>query len=229
VSTKLGGHHRLTKLLGHQDGMARRSLWTLKIEVMFCLLAPLMVTIMRRFGYLRVLLTLYALSITYSVAMNYLSQGSEHQSLYTEVQRKLPGQLTYFVAGALGYYYLPEFSRYGCYLAVVAGLAFATQYWLPWPKVEPFALGVVVIFAACVAPYLDNFGKYGDFSYGIYILHFPLLQTMVSLGWFNENVVSMVFVVAALLLLLAVVLWYTIEQPWLRQSSRYRSVAHVAE
>lgn len=27
MSTKLGGHHRLTKLLGHQDGMARRSLF----------------------------------------------------------------------------------------------------------------------------------------------------------------------------------------------------------
>jgi peptidoglycan/LPS O-acetylase OafA/YrhL len=78
-----------------------------------------------------------------------------------------------------------------------------------------------------VAPCLANFGKHGDFSYGIYIIHFPLLQTMVSLGWFKGHAVTMLLVAAALLLTLAVLLWKFVEQPWLRRTSHYRSATQA--
>ena len=31
---------------------------------------------------------------------------------------------------------------------------------------------------------LHGFGRFGDFSYGIYIVHFPVVQTLVYLGIF---------------------------------------------
>ena len=204
------------------------ALWTLKIEVMFYLLVPAMVLAMRRFGYLRVLLALYLLSVTYFELVGLQAQKAGSAGLWLEVQRQLPGQLAYFVAGALGYYYLPFVSRQGWRLVALALLAFAMQAWLPWALLGPLAIATLVVFAACVLPCLGNFGKYGDFSYGIYILHFPLLQTLVSLGWFKGNAVPMLLVAAVLLLILAVVLWKLVEQPWLQRSSHYRSVAHAA-
>lgn len=204
------------------------ALWTLKIEVMFYLLVPVMVLVMRRFGYLRMLLALYALSVVWFVLAGLLAQKSASPGLLLELQRQLPGQLAFFVAGALGYYYLPFFSRYGWPLAVLAALAFALQAWLPWALVGPLALATLVVCAACVVPCLANFGKHGDFSYGIYILHFPLLQTLVSFGWFKGNAVLMLLVAATLLLMLAVLLWKFVEQPWLQRSSHYRSAAQAA-
>jgi peptidoglycan/LPS O-acetylase OafA/YrhL len=204
------------------------ALWTLKIEVMFYLLVPPMVLAMRRFGYLRVLLAQYLLSVAYVALVGLVAQKAGSAGLLLAAQRQLPGQLAYFVAGALGYYYLPLFTTQGWRLAALALLAIALQAWLPWALLEPLALATLVVFAACVAPYLGNFGKYGDFSYGLYILHFPLLQTLVLLGWFKGGAVSTLFVAVALLLILAVVLWKLVEQPWLQRSSHYRSVAHAA-
>jgi peptidoglycan/LPS O-acetylase OafA/YrhL len=203
------------------------ALWTLKIEVMFYLMVPLMVLVMRRFGYLRALLALYALSVAWFVLAGLLAQKSGSPGLFLELQRQLPGQLAYFVAGALGYYYLPFFIRYGWPLAALAALAFGLQTWLPWALIAPLALATLVVCAACVAPCLANFGKHGDFSYGIYIIHFPLLQTMVSLGWFKGNAVAMLLVAAALLLTLAVLLWKFVEQPWLQRTSHYRSATQA--
>ena len=203
------------------------ALWTLKIEVMFYLLVPLMVWAMRRFGYLLVLIALYALSVLYCELLGALAQRTG-SALYQEIQRQLPGQLAYFLAGALVYYYLPIFRKFGGRLAVLATLAFALRTWLPWALVEPLALATLVIYVACVAPCAGNFGRHGDFSFGIYILHFPVLQTMVSMGWFKGGALAALFAATAVLLLLAVVLWKFVEQPWLQRSSHYRAVAHAS-
>jgi peptidoglycan/LPS O-acetylase OafA/YrhL len=203
------------------------ALWTLKIEVMFYLLVPVMVGAMRRYGYLFVLALLYILSLAYFEITGLLALRSSSAGMFLELQRQLPGQLTYFVAGALGYYYLAVFSRYGWQLAAMAALAFALRAWLPWVWIGPLALASLVVGAACLLPCLGNFGKYGDFSYGIYILHFPLLQTLVSLGLFEGRAVPLLLAAAAMLLILAVLLWHFVEQPWLQRSSHYRSTTHT--
>ena len=56
----------------------------------------------------------------------------------------------------------------------------------PLPLLEPFALATVVVFFGLFL-YAGNFGKYGDFSYGFYILHFPVIQFLLHAGWFREK------------------------------------------
>lgn len=207
------------------------ALWTLKIEVLFYLTVPLMVWLMRRFGYLLVLLALYVLSVAYFEVVGAVAQKTG-SAMYLELQRQLPGQLAYFVAGALGYYYLHVQTRrrwQSTALAVLAALAFVLQTWLPWPLVGPIALATLVVYAACVMPCLGNFGKHGDFSYGIYILHFPVLQTLVAVGAFQAlGAVAALVLAAGLMLLLAMLMWRYVEQPWLQKSSHYRSTDVVA-
>jgi peptidoglycan/LPS O-acetylase OafA/YrhL len=215
----LFSHNTLTAVNG--------ALWTLKIEVMFYLLVPPMVLAMRRFGTLRVLLGLYLLSVAYVEMTGLLAKTVGPTGLMLELQRQLPGQLAYFVAGASCYYYLPFLSRQGWRLAALAGLAYVMQAWLPWTLLGPIALAILVVYVACVVPCLGNFGKFGDFSYGIYILHFPLLQTLCTLGWFKASAVFTLLFAAALLLCLAVLLWKFVERPWLQRSSHYRSVAQA--
>lgn len=194
------------------------ALWTLKIEVMFYLCVPFFVWMIRKWGTWQVLLTLYALSLLYRLGIE--SWGiATNSPIYPELLRQLPGQLMYFIAGAVLYYYLAYFRGNWRWLLMFAVFVLLFKRLLPW--IEPMALAIVVIYLACIFPCLGNFGKYGDFSYGIYIVHFPILQVLVQYGLF-ETMPLVGFVVAAVLVLLVSYLsWHLIEKRFLRKSSHY--------
>ena len=196
------------------------ALWTLKIEVMFYLSVPLAVMAFTRLGRLPVLVVLYVGSVIYSAAMGALAEQTG-SGLYLELQRQFPGQLSFFVAGAAGYYYFQYLSRHALPLMVAAVAAFVLRDWLPWALVQPLALGMVVVYIACFFPHLGNFGKYGDFSYGIYIVHFPILQLLIAYGYFETAPWLALLSATVLVVAAAILLWHMIEKPFLRRSSHY--------
>ena len=87
--------------------------------------------------------------------------------------------------------------------------------------VEPIALAIIILYFSLVFPYLGNFTKYGDFSYGIYILHFPILQALVQSGLFNSNPYLAFCLALALVLVGAFLLWHFVEKRFLQKSSHY--------
>lgn len=143
------------------------------------------------------------------------------KGFYLELQRQLPGQLVFFIAGAASYYYLEYLVKYVKWLAPLAIAAFIFKSWLPWIAIEPVALAVLVISFACVVPVLGNFDKYGDFSYGIYIAHFPILQFMIFQGYFRESPWAGLLFSGILVMIAAFLLWHLVEKPFLRKSSHY--------
>jgi peptidoglycan/LPS O-acetylase OafA/YrhL len=196
------------------------ALWTLKIEVMFYLLVPVFVMAFRKFGRGRAMAVLFLCSLAYSMVMGGLASRTGG-GLYLELQRQLPGQLVFFLTGAAGYYYFQYFSRNAHWLALLALTAFVLKTWLPWVVVQPVALGVLVIYFACIVPCVGNFGKYGDFSYGIYIVHFPILQLLISYGLFDKHPWLMLIAAGSLVVTVAFFLWHTVEKRFLRKSSHY--------
>lgn len=211
----------LTGVFEHNPLQAMNgALWTLKIEVLFYLCVPLVVLACRKLGRFSVLIALYVASVLYSMSMSALAIKTG-AGFYLELQRQLPGQIAFFVAGAAGYYYLDSLTRYAKYLVPAAILAFIAQSWLPWVAVQPIALAILVVYAACIFPWLGNFDKYGDFSYGIYIVHFPILQLFIAQGWFNQQPWIMLIVACGTIVFAAFLLWHLIEKPFLRKSSHY--------
>lgn len=197
------------------------ALWTLKIEVMFYVSVPLIAAIGTPSRRWWVLLLLYALSVIYLAAMERLAQQTARE-LYLLLGRQLPGQLSFFIAGAAGYYFLDAAKRHLWVLAPVALLVLLTP--LPRPvalALEPAALGLAVVYLALGVRYLGNFGRYGDLSYGIYILHFPIVQILVSRGWFDASPYGALLLAALLVVSGAFVSWHLIEKPFLRKSSHY--------
>jgi len=201
------------------------ALWTLKIEVMFYFSVPILVWLMRRWGCWQVLLLSYVGSVLYVYLLGY---WGEHGGLdvYRELQRQLPGQLSWFIAGGALFYYIDTFRRWWPGLLAMAVAVFFFQQHLPLMWLEPAALAMMVIYVACLFPYLGKFGKYGDFSYGIYIVHFPVLQMLIGAGLFAWSPVAGVIVAAMIVLLMAFLFWHVIEKPFLRRSSHYVEVIH---
>jgi peptidoglycan/LPS O-acetylase OafA/YrhL len=199
------------------------ALWTLKIEVMFYLSVPLFVFLFRKFSHLPTLIFVYCSSIAYAWFLAIISERTG-SGFYMELSRQLPGQLSYFMAGAFFYYFLPLFERRTTYFLSVAVLILFANRAFPLPVLEPFALATVVVFFGLFL-YAGNFGKYGDFSYGVYILHFPIIQLLLHSGWFRET--PWYFLMAVILITLgsAIALWHLIEKRFLFRNSHYITVA----
>ena len=196
------------------------ALWTLKIEVMFYLAVPMIVFCFNRFGRLSTMIGLFLFSIYYSLFL--LRLNTIHHATYlVELQRQLPGQLTFFMVGAAGYYYSEFFKKYSGYFLFLALLSFALKAYLPWLFFEPITLGILVIYLALVFPYLGRFGKHGDFSYGIYILHFPILQLFISNHFFEGSPITFLISAGLTVLFCSILLWRFVEKPFLKKNSHY--------
>lgn len=196
------------------------ALWTLKIEAMFYLSVPAFVYLFRRFSRGLLLLLAYGLSVAYSAVMTRLASGLD-TGMYAELGRQLPGQLSFFMAGAALYYYLPMFERHVKLLVPAAAVVLLVSAFQPLPLLYPAALAIVVVFFGLFL-FVGHFGKYGDFSYGIYILHFPLIQLLVQLDWFRNRPWHLLAAVVILTLAGAVLLWHGVESRFL---SRKQSAA----
>ncbi|MBV9669475.1 MAG: acyltransferase [Acidobacteriales bacterium] len=192
----------------HNPGNASMngSLWTIKIEVMFYIAVPLLVWMCRRFGRLQTLVPIAVASVVYRVLL-----AKSHPTLALQ----LPGQMSFFCGGAITYYYLPEFKRYGRWLVAPAILAYIVHAYFGVFFLRPFALTVLVLAFSLLLPEIKGPTRWGDFSYGVYVLHYPIIQTLIALGLFERAPWAAVALVTALVACVSVLSWYAVERRWL--------------
>lgn len=195
------------------------ALWTLKIEVMFYLSVPVFAYLFRKFSPLPVFILAYCASVAYAALFATLAARTG-AGIYLELGRQLPGQLSYFMAGAFLYYHLPFFERHLAYFLVAAASILAINPVYPLPLLEPFALATAVIFFGLFL-YMGNFGKYGDFSYGMYILHFPITQLLLLMSWPRENPWLFLAAVVLMTATAAMAMWHLVEKRFLSRRSHY--------
>jgi peptidoglycan/LPS O-acetylase OafA/YrhL len=167
------------------------SLWTLKIEIGFYLIVPLVYVATRRWGW-RILAAIFFGSVAYSLILHHV--GEER------LGKQLPGQMQFFVAGMALYLY-GERLRVNVWIsALIAAVFFAA-----WTFVQPIPDGIRPLI---VAAFVHSFALSTpparlrtDLSYSVYLLHGPLLQILILLGVFQDNLVwisGIVIVVLAL-------------------------------
>ena len=167
------------------DTSVNPALWTLKIEVGFYLIIPLLMLWIRKSRHpWAVLLTVYVLAVAYRNGLGRFGELSDN-STAVFLARQLPGFMSYFAVGMAGYIYKEQLLRYKQYLIIPALAVFALEYWSGIEYLSPLAWGILVLWCAYSLPALNNFAKYGDISYGIYIYHGPILKIMLSLGIFT--------------------------------------------
>jgi peptidoglycan/LPS O-acetylase OafA/YrhL len=196
------------------------ALWTLKIEVLFYFAVPIIGVFFRKFSRLNVLLCIYFVSIIYFETMQVLADTTG-RPIFLELGRQLPGQLMWFISGALLLYYFSLFQRFQVRAVLLSLLVIVAGKFFPLGLIQPLALAVVVIFFGTFW-FLGNFGKYGDFSYGVYITHFPIIQTLFSFGLFEYNPWSFAGFSVVLTLVSSITLWHLVEKRFLFRGNHYR-------
>lgn len=195
------------------------ALWTLKIEVMFYISVPIFAFVFKRCGRVRSLVLFYLLSILYAFLCSHLAEMTG-KPLYEELGRQLPGQLSYFLAGVFYYFYESELKAHMLKLTLGAIAVLGVHFVYAVAVLEPIALATLVVFAATYKP-LGNFGKYGDFSYGVYILHFPIIQLLIQQGVLQDAPWLFLLTVICFTVVGAVVMWHLVEKRFLSRGSHY--------
>ncbi len=145
------------------------SLWTLKIEVAFYIILPELIMLVRGSGRW-VLVAVLIGSIVYRTAMG---------SVDAALARQLPGALQFFAIGTIAYFF--RIDRYCRGPAAIASCVVAAilcfGFWDRLPDVVGLlVLGVFVLTFALALPALR---LRHDISYGVYLLHAPLIQLLL--------------------------------------------------
>ena len=185
------------------------ALWTIKVEVIFYAFVPMFFWLCRRFGRVQVIAGLFVGSLLYRAL--FVRLGMYH---YAE---QLPGQLSFFMVGAATYFNYPWFRKHGSWmwsLATVAILLFLLTDAFPLRAV---GVSLMTMNAGLLLPNYRGLTRYGDFSYGTYVLHFPVIQALVSMGLFVLSPWLGIAVCVALVLPLSILSWNLVEKRFLRR------------
>jgi len=187
------------------------SLWVIKWEiVMYALLPAILIVFSRlsRFIYIIVLLGLaVAVSLTSSPYLKIILCF-------------LMGICTYFLKpvwmSVLGK--LPPVPQFLRQIILILAIAIGPYFY--------YGFSILLMMLICFYPSRDswklNVMKYGDISYGVFLIHFPLITAIFQ--FYPETIFGpfVSFVVLGISIILSAVLYKFIERPFLLKSSHYR-------
>jgi len=169
------------------------SLWTLKIEVGFYLVLPLIWAAFKRWG-LGVFAAIFVLSSLYYMGMEHLHKET--------LAKQLPGLLRFFVVGMAFYAYQHKVKLGQLQSTLLAAATFTLLYlcrYQDWFFVfYPLCVGLFVFLFTLRLPALPlSF----DISYGVYLLHAPLIQFAQLYGLLSDTTGFLLMLLAAVITL----------------------------
>jgi peptidoglycan/LPS O-acetylase OafA/YrhL len=160
------------------------SLWTLKVEWMLYLSVPLVALLVKKSCKrpLYTFIAVYIFSMLYRLLFSYLyeTHGSE---IYNILGRQFFGQLMYFYSGVVIYFSLNNFLKYKWPILAGALILTALGNYIPYYDIiiGPITVSVIVLWFSLVGDW-GNRANVNNFSYDIYLTHFPVIQVVVATG-----------------------------------------------
>ncbi len=198
------------------------ALWTLKIELMFYIILPVLAQMLRLAGKHRWVMFVLIYAGAEIWRLLFEQADATLGGLMAELSRQLPGQMSFFITGIALCAWRNEInwrSMLAPFGLVLLGLSILL------PQAEPLraaGLGIVTVWLAVGIPRLFNAAAFGDLSYGLYMVHFPVIQCAIAAGLFAGSLAMGLAFAGVASLVLALLLWRLIERPALRADSSYR-------
>lgn len=195
------------------------SLWTMKVEFFLYLTVPIVFLLFHKFNKAFILIGIYIFSFIYSACMDhyYSITGKE---IYNILDRQFIGQLRYFYSGTLLLLYFDFFNKYILYLFPLAILVYILGF-LPYMEfLEPLAFASILVGFAYSFKFLNFLSRYTNVSYGIYLFHFPVIQTMIHFNLHVEHYYLSLLLAIVITILLSIISWKLIEKHFLKKKAK---------
>ena len=192
------------------------SLWTLKIEVLLYISIPILYLSAKKIGNIKIMIISILIGIIWIIFSFTLFESPRADSIV----QQYPGQLPFFVIGCtLGFF---EFKKHHCF---ITSMIFLIYYFAIKNQLDPIIKEIVNIFIYSItiisvgksSLLYFNIKKIGDFSYGIYLYHFPTIQIIEHYNIFSINPTLGLFLSIFISVVLAVLSWYFVEIKFLKK------------
>lgn len=206
---------------GNPETAINGSLWTMKVEFFLYATVPAAFWFFRKYNKTAVFLAIYTFSFIYSAVMRHYYQETGN-TIYSILDRQFMGQLRYFYSGTFILFYFDYFRKYLKYLFPLAVILYLFRYHVILRYAEPLAFATLLIGFAYGFKYLNFLSRYSNISYGIYLFHFPVIQTLVHYNLHKEHLLFTFILAVAITLLLAVISWLTVEKYFLNKKEHLR-------
>jgi peptidoglycan/LPS O-acetylase OafA/YrhL len=190
---------------GNPGRSANGSLWTLTLEGrLYILLGLLYLLRLLKIRWLCLALFCIAAALAPWFAKTY---HLVHVSIYLVV---------IFFAGVVAHLYRDKII-YNKWLALLAiAEIIASCFTTLITSLSFIAFPYLIFYIAQLKSPLNRFGRYGDFSYGLFLFSFPVQQCIVQISKSNISVVVMIFLSITFTLPFAMLSWYLVESKALR-------------
>lgn len=178
------------------------SIWTLRIELVFYLSLPFLMIWAKRIDIKIIYILSIVLGLLWSAWYGIFSESSLRQTL----DHQFPAQIPFFLGGVviakLDHFPISRLIiLFGCCSYFYA----VSNNWL-LTSLSYIFLPLGSIFFLNAKPVFKNFCMSFDISYEIYLLHFPVIQLFVSLGFFNNSGVYGLIIVLISVIVLSVLI-----------------------
>lgn len=194
------------------------ALWTIKLEEAFYLFLPFFYWLInsKKINIYFLSVLIYLFSIVY---YNYFLSLDMYR-----IAKQLPGAMAFFVSGILLFKNFSYYYKHKKKFILPCVVVFLLEHYVFEIQVlKPIAFSGILFYIAYSFKYLNNFGKFGDFTYGIYIYHFPIIQILVFTGFYTTQHIAITSLTTlGLVLCLAVFSWHYIELPFLSKNRKLR-------
>jgi peptidoglycan/LPS O-acetylase OafA/YrhL len=191
------------------------SLWTMKIEEGFYLVLPLIFYVISKLRNKNVvLIVIYVLSILYT----YVMLDVWDKPL---LAKQLPGKLSYFVTGIFVYLNFNKFiTKKRIYFTIAIVVMLLEMLYMPIVVFFPLVLGTIILFLAYSMPFFNGFCRRSDYTYGIYLFHYPIIQIFAYLKLFDKmNPFVLSLSIILLVYFCAYISWHLIEKRFLNRTN----------
>lgn len=201
------------------EGAVNGALWTIKIELCFYLFLPIIFFVLFKVkeklkcknGESIILIIIFISSVCFSCVVEYFCL---HYNFSQSLKTLFPAFLTYFISGMIFCLYWKIIEKNLNKMIIPSFvLLFLVNYFdiriVPY-IITPIALSIVVIWFATRLVFAEKIMHY-DYSYEMYLVHYPLVMLFVQYNFFENNFCLAFFAVIGLTFLFSYVLKRTFE------------------
>ena len=195
------------------------SLWSMKFEVLFYILVPIIIWLIRKYRKSTILIVIFSLNVIFHGTLDYLEYQTGKEIFHT-INNSSPTTMIYFFSGTLILLYFDWFYKHIIPILTACLIFFiilTINNLDPLYYVEPIFFSAIIIGIAYFVKQLNFLQKYDNISYGLYLYHYPVIQVLVQYKLHEYNIYLAFIMTLTITITLAIISWYIIEKPILKR------------